>query len=490
MKEERSAIVIGGGIGGLATAALLAHRGWRVSLLEKNQELGGLCGRFSEAGFTFDTGPSWYLMPDVFERFFRLLGEDIHAHLELVRPAPSCRIFFEGRPESVDFVSDFEKDKGALISLDPGALPRLERYFARAEEHYRFADAHVLHESRDTLRSHAPLLFKKGFPYRGIFSSLGREVLRVAKTPELRAVLSYPALFLGTEPRRTPALFSMLTYADFGMGVWYPMGGMYEIVRALVRIGEVRGASYYSSAEVQAVLVEEGRAVGIELVSGKKYAADIIISNTDRSFFDRHFIPSEYSEHSDAFWRRKTPGFSAAALFLGTRRKIPELAHHNFFFTRGWEKQFKVFRQGLVPDDLAFYLTMRSATDDSAAPKGMENLFALVPLPSAPAPPREAVDVALERVFQKITARAPSLRDAVMFQKTWYPDDYAKKHGTFGGSLLGLAHTFFQTGPFRPSHRSSRLRNLYFVGSSTNPGIGVPACLLSAEQVIQDIRMT
>ncbi len=488
--RKKNVSIIGGGIGGLGVAALLARDGYRVHLFEKNPTLGGVCNRFSEEGFTFDTGPSWYMMPEIFENFFGLFGEKIGNFLNLVRLAPSCRMFFDEHPRGIDFFSDFAKDKNAFALLEPGSEERIELYYARARQKYRFVSEHIFRENKETLLDYAKLFFKKGGLGMGLgaVSSMDAEISRVARTPELRAVLQYPAMFLGAGPWRLPALYSFMSYAAFEQGVWYPKGGMYQVVEVLVSLGKKHGVTYHTSAPVESVHVAEGRATGFALEGGKYFAADIVVSDADRFYTEEQLLPARYRDYPKSFWENKEPSYGVLLLFLGIRKKIPALAHHNFFFNRGWKEQFRDIEKGKLSADPSFYIGMRSATDSSCAPSGMENIFVLVPVPASTAVSNDELDRYGEKVMRKMISIVPGLEKGIAFERRWYPQDFAERYHSFRGSALGLAHTFFQTGPFRPPHRSKSVKNLYFVGATTNPGIGMPTCLVSATQVFKEIR--
>lgn len=483
---RKNIAIIGGGIGGLASAVRLAHAGHHVEIFEKNAKLGGVCNQFSEDGFTFDTGPSWYLMPEVYEEFFNSVGENIRDYLTLVRLNPSQRAFFDTKPEVYEFKSDFEKDKKAFESLAPESFTALKKYFARTKRRYDIAIPHIRNERSESLSAYMKLFFSGKVFGLGRMNTMQREVYRTTRSSELRAMLVVPSLFLGTMPWRVPALFSFLSYADFGLGTWYPMGGMYKIVEALVAIGKKNGVVYHTSSPVRSIETENGRAMGLVLKSGETYAADIILSNADRSHTET-LLPASDRDHSDAFWERKIPTFGAILIFLGVNKKLPALAHHNFFFSEHWDEHLADIERGVLSENPSVYVCMPSATDPSCAPAGMENVFVLIPTPASSALSKQDLDACADRVIEKIATRVPAFKDSIVLDRRWYPSDFGEKYNSFKNSALGLALTHFQTAPFRPSHTSRRLSNLYFVGSTTNPGAGLPACFLSAERVTKEI---
>ncbi len=485
--QRKHIAIIGGGIGGLASAILLARAGYRVSLFEKNPTLGGVCNRSSEDGFTFDTGPSWYMMPEVYEEFFNSVGENIRDYLKLVRLDPSQKAFFDGRPQPYEFSSDFEKDKKVFEALAPNSESALGKYYARAKRRYKIAMPHIRNERSETILAYMKLFFSGKVFGLGRMGTMQREISRLTPSSELRAILSVPSLFLGTMPWRVPSLFSFLTYADFGKGIWYPMGGMYKIVEALVAVGKKNAVEYHTSSPVRRVETEGGRAIGLTLENGERITADIVLSNADRSHTEQ-LLPASDRDHSDAFWKKKIPTFGAVLIFLGVSKKLPELAHHNFFFAENWDEHLHDIERGVLSQNPSFYVNIPSATDPSCAPSGMENVFVLIPVPASTSLTKEDLDACADRVIEKIATRVPSFKDSIALDRRWYPSDFGEKYNSFKNSALGLALTHFQTAPFRPSHTSRHIDNLYFVGSTTNPGAGVPACFLSAERVVKQIE--
>jgi phytoene desaturase len=482
----RHIVIIGGGIGGLASAILLARAGNRVSVFEKNSTLGGSCNTLSEQGFTFDTGPSWYMMPEVFEEFFENIGEDVAKYLRLVPLHPSQRAFFDDHPRPFEFMSDLEKDLPVFESIEPGSTVALKKYYLKSKRRYEIAIPHIRDPYSETLYAYMKLFFAGNVFGLGRFNAMGGEIDRAVRSSELRALLRLPSLFLGTAPEKTPAMFNFLTYADFGLGIQYPIGGMYSIVRSLVAIGKTHGVEYRVSSSVRSIEVSSGKATGIALESGETISADVVLSNANRPYTEG-LLPRSSRDHSDAFWQKTKPTFSALILFLGIGKKLPELAHHNLFFSKQWEQHLRNIEQGILSDEPSFYVGAPSVTDPSCAPPGMENLFVLIPVPAEPTFSKEALDACADAVIEKIAARMPSFKQAIIVDRRWYPNDFGTKYNSFRNSAMGLAHTMWQTAPFRPSQKSSGVENLYFVGATTDPGIGVPSCLISAERVARMI---
>jgi phytoene desaturase len=488
------AVVIGGGIGGLATAALLGRHGHAVTVLEKNPLLGGRANYFEADGFRFDMGPSWYLMPDVFEHFFALMGERVEDHLQLTRLDPSYRITFRGSDLEVDMFSDLERDVPTFERLEPGSGQALRDYLKRSEEQYGVAIEQFMYRNHDSLFD----FFNRKTAMQGrqlhVFENMHRYISRSFSSDAVQKILEYQLVFLGSSPYNTPALYNIMSHIDFNMGVFYPQGGIYSIVRALVALGEKHGVEYRTEAPVAAILSENGGATGVRLASGEEVPADLVVSNADLHHTETELLEAPQRTYPARYWRSKTLAPSAFILYLGLKGQVPSLTHHNLAFGQDWRRGFAdIFDHPAWPSDPSYYVCAPSRTDPGTAPEGHENLFVLVPV--APGLPMTEADIATYRrkVLDLLAADfdVPDLEARIVVERSYTSRDFTADYNAFGGSALGLAHTMRQT-VFRPNNVSKKLRNLYYVGASTNPGIGMPICLISAElafkRVIGDRR--
>lgn len=482
--SERVAI-IGSGIGGLATACLLAKKGYRVQVFEKNARLGGLCNSFEAEGFTFDMGPSWYLMPDVFENFFSLMGEKVSDHLDLVKLGPSYRIYFKDTQKHYDFYSDLERDLPTFEALEPGAGDKLREYLRLSEMQYRIALKGFMYKNNDTVFD----FLNKQVAIEGrqleVFSKMSNYVEKFFKTDEVQKIMEYQLVFLGSSPYNTPALYNIMSHIDFNMGVYYPRGGIYQIVKALHRIGMKHGVEYFTNSPVQRILTGRNRkARGLRLASGQEISADMVVSNASIHHTETRLLARPYRSFSDRYWKKRTLAPSAFIIYLGLKDKVPNIAHHNLVFAQDWRCNFdEIFDHPKWPTDPSLYVCAPSVTDPNVAPHGQENLFVLVPT----APGLQASDEQLERYADKILATIekemdiPNLRNRIAFKRIFWAKDFAQNYNTQDGTALGLAHTMNQTAILRPNNVSKRLKNLFYAGANTNPGIGMPICLISAE---------
>lgn len=518
-------VVVGGGIGGLATAALLARGGALVTLLERHDSVGGRTGTVTFDGFRFDTGPSWYFMPEVFEHLFALLGERVEDHLDLVRLDPAYRVFPEpvaGRTsQTLDVVADAETNWRTFDALQPGAGEAMRAYVAASGDAYRTALDHFLYTTFARLdRVVSPDVVRRSRTLVGLLTqTLAAHVANTVKHPVLRQVLGYHAVFLGSSPYRVPALYSLMSHLDLGDGVRYPRGGMYTLVEALERIARANGVEIRTGADVASIEVERtprswrhprrtGVARGVRLASGEVVEADVVVSAADRHHTETVLLGAEHRSLPASWWEDRGPGISSLLILAGVRGELPELPHHSLFFTRDWEGNFEDIlgpggpnAPGSDPDDLrvpdagSLYVSRTSATEPGTAPPGHENLFVLVPFPAdarlgadeTGAYSRAALEAHADRYLDQIArwAGVPDLRDRVVTRRVVGPADFARDFSAWRGSALGMEHTLRQSAMFRPGDASARVPNLLHVGGGTIPGVGLPMCAISAELVVK-----
>jgi len=492
VEKKKHIIIIGSGIGGLGSAALLAKSGFDVTVIEKNENLGGRTNIFEANGYTFDMGPSWYLMPDVFEHYFKLLGEKVSDHLELVKLSPSYRVFFANDKELpiVDIHSDLEKDLPLFEKLEPGITPKIKEYLKRSSEQYEMAKDTFMYRnigiSIDFLNWK---IIKKGIELNP-FQTMQSYLNKWFKSERLKKILEYTLVFLGSDPAKTPALYNIMNAIDFNMGVYYPKGGIYEIVKALVKINKNSGTKFLTSAPVKEIIIENKKAVGIKLENGKQIKADIVISNADLWFSETKLLKKQYQTYPEKYWNKVVLSPSAFIMYLGLDREINILSHHNLRFGEDWKQNFKeLFDNPKLPEDPSYYICKPTETDPQLSPKGTDNLFVLVPIP----PGLNLTDSVMTQYRQKILdllkkdLSLPKFDDYIVFERSYWTDDFKNDYNAYKGTALGLAHTLKQT-IFRPSNKSKKVKDLYYVGAGTSPGIGMPICLISAELVYKRIQ--
>lgn len=488
---NKKVVIIGAGIGGLGTAGLFAKKGYDVTVLEKNEHAGGRANIFEANGFRFDMGPSWYLAPDLFEHYFRLLGERVEDHLDLVRLTPSYRIFFQGDPETLEIHSDIEKDGRTFDAIEPGSSEKLKKYLAQSEYQYEVATQHFMYKNYDTVFD----FFNKRVMTEGqklsVFSKMHNFVTRFFKTRKLQQVMEYTMVFLGTSPYEAPAIYNLMSHMDFNQGVFYPQGGFYELINALVRVAEKNGARVRTNSAVVEILIKNGKASGVRLENGEVVEADIVISNADYQFTETRLLPEKAQTYKRKYWDKKVLAPSAFILYLGVKEKMPQLIHHNLLFSDDWRKNFdEIYKDPKLPNEPSLYVCAPSVTDPNVAPEGKENLFVLVPIASGleitEERKQEYADHVLERMEREMGLEG--LREKIEYMRIYTVEDFLKDYNSFKGTALGLAHTIWQTAIFRPNNRSKKVSNLFYVGAGTNPGIGTQICLISAELVYKRVH--
>ena len=504
----RRAVVVGAGIAGLASAALLAREGYDVEVVERSARVGGRAGLWEADGFRFDTGPSWYLMPEAFDHFFALLGTSTAAELNLVALDPAYQVLSEGADDRIVVRAGTENAVALFEEHEPGAGAALRRYLASSRRSYELAMRHFLYTTWRDLR---PLLRREvlaGLPElaRLLTTPLDGYVGRRFRDPRLRQVLGYPAVFLGTGPDRAPALYHLMSHVDLADGVRYPMGGMTTIIAAVERVARANGVRITTGTEATRVLTERvGRAARVTGVAVRDAAgerdvpADVVVGAGDLHHLETRMLPRELQTYPASWWARRDPGFGAVLLYLGVRGRLPELEHHSLLFTRDWDANFRaIFDDARVPDPTSMYVCTPSRTDPAVAPEGDENVFVLVPVPADLRLGRGGVggagDPALEAVADAAIAQIsdwagiPDLADRVTVRRTVGPADFAADLHAWSGTALGPAHTLRQSALLRGRNASKRVRGLYYAGGSTIPGIGLPMCLISAEILVKAVR--
>ncbi|TKX61101.1 phytoene desaturase [Halorubrum sp. ASP1] len=474
-----SVVVIGGGFGGLSTACYLADAGADVTLLEKNEQLGGRASRLEVDGFRFDMGPSWYLMPDVFERFFGHFGRSPDEFYELERLDPHYRVFWKDG-DKVDVLPDREKNKEIFESYEPGAGEAFDEYLAESERTYEIGMEHFVYEDRPRLRDYVDTDVMR---YSWGLSLLGKmqgHVEDYFDHPKLQQLMQYTLVFLGGSPTNTPALYNLMSHVDYNMGVYYPDGGIGAVVDGIVELADDLSVEFVTDAEVTGI---EGRygAFAVDTEGGERYLADRVVSDADYAHTEQELLPEHKRQYTEEYWESRTYAPSAFLLYLGVEGDVPDLEHHTLVLPTDWDEHFaQIFDDPEWPDDPAYYLCVPSKTDDTVAPEGHSNLFALVPIAPGLADTPEIRNRYRDLVIDDIAENTGTdLRGRVVVEETFSVDDFADRYNSYAGSALGLAHTLTQTSLLRPSHVSDAVDGLYFTGSTTTPGIGVPMCLIS-----------
>ena len=481
---SKSAIVIGSGFSGLSAAAYLAKQGFRVKVFEKNSQFGGRARVFEEDGFKFDMGPSWYWMPEVFEKFYGDFGKTTSDFYNLKRLDPSYKVFFSDK-DQINLPSKLEDIYKLFESYEEGAGEKLKEFLAAAEYRYDIGMNRMVPKP-----SLSPLEFVdweviNGLFKMDLFNSFRSYTDKYFKHPFLKSIIEFPILFLGATAENTPALYSMMNHADMALGTWYPEGGMHEIIKAFVQICEEFGVEMHSSSPVTKINSSGDYADSVT-VNDQEHYADLIIAGADYAHVDRELLAEDAKNYNEEYWDSRTMAPSCLLYYLGVNKKIDGLLHHNLFFDESLDEHAEeIYESPQWPSKPLFYVCNPSKTDSTVAPPGQENLFILIPVATGLANDNDSIreryfDIVLNRI-EKLTSQ--KIRDNIIYKRTYAHSDFIQDYNAFKGNAYGLANTLDQTAILKPSIKSKKLRNLYFTGQLTVPGPGIPPSIISGKIV-------
>ncbi|NVM16800.1 MAG: phytoene desaturase [Candidatus Lokiarchaeota archaeon] len=492
-KEGRKVIVIGAGFTGLASAAILADAGYEVILLEKNDRPGGRAMVWEENGYTFDMGPSWYMMIEAYENLFSYIGKKPEDYYNTIRLSPSYRVFFSEN-ESMDIMDDINKNYPLFDGFEPGGGKKLKKFIDQSQRMYEIALQKFLYKDywsfRDLLDKS---LIKDGLKLK-IFTKLDKYVKKYFTSDKARKVVSYHVAFVGASPPTSPAVYSLLSHCDMNLGIWYPMGGFGAIVDAIMKAGLEKGVVIKFNTEVSKIVVEDKIAKKI-ITNNGYYEADLILNTGDYESGEIELLEKEHRSYSKKYWEKKMIAPSAFLIYLGLNKKLNNFLHHNFYFNSDWNTYFnQLFGSNPEwPEDPSIYITVPSKSDPSLVPPDGELMTILVLV----SPDLEDLESNREPYFNKILEKVEkltgeSIRDSIVVKKIVAHEHFKNTFNAYKGTALGLAHTLRQTALFRPHHKSKKVKNLYYAGHYTHPGVGVPVSLISAqlacEKIIDDIK--
>lgn len=483
----KSVIVIGSGFAGLSAASFMAKAGWNVTVLEKNNTPGGRARQWKENGFTFDMGPSFYWMPDVFEKYFAQFGKKVSDYYTLQRLDPSYRIYWQDG--YTDMPADFEELKKVFESLEPGSAARLEKFLAGAAYKYEAGINNLVYKPGRSISEFMDWQTISGVFKLQVFSSIKKHIAKYFTHPKLRQMMEFPVLFLGALPEDTPALYSLMNYADIRGGTWYPKGGMYAVVEGMYKLATELGVQFQFDENVKEIRIGKGTAKFV-ITDKNEYAADAVISGADYHFTEKELLPAAYRSYSENWWNKKIMAPSCLLYYVGLNKKLKQPVHHSLFFDVSFDTHGKeIYKDPRWPAEPLFYVSVSSVTDENAAPPGQENIVFLIPVASGLEGDTEELR---ERYFQKIVRRMEqhleeNILDAVVYKKTYSVSNFVDDYNSFRGNAYGLANTLMQTAIFRPSCRSKKVNNLFYTGQLTVPGPGVPPSLISGEVVAKQV---
>jgi phytoene desaturase len=482
----KKVIVIGSGFAGLATASCLAKWGYDVTVLEKNDEPGGRARKFEAEGFTFDMGPSWYWMPEVFEEYFNLFGKKASDYYDLVRLDPSYRIFF-GKKDELNVPAGVEALCEMFEQEEPGSSVKLRQFLAEAKYKYEVGMGEFVRKPSLSILEFADLRILASMFRLQMFSSLSSHVRSLFKSKKLIELLEFPVLFLGATPENTPAMYSLMNYADMALGTWYPKGGMTKIIEGMIALAKELGVKIQLGEEVRQIYVPNGHATKVITTKGE-YAADVVVGGADYHHVEQNLLNERVRQYDANYWDKRVMAPSSLLFYLGINKRLNGLLHHNLFFDKDFKKHaVEIYDQPAWPTEPLFYVCAPSMTDPTVAPTGCENLFVLIPL----APDLEDTEEMRERYYHIVMERLENLtgqdvRKSVVYKRSFAHNDFKSDYHAFKGNAYGLANTLLQTAFLKPRIKSKKVSNLYYTGQLTAPGPGVPPSLISG-QVVADL---
>jgi phytoene desaturase len=484
---RKKVIIIGSGFSGLSAASFLAQSGFDVEVFEKNAIAGGRARKFEAEGFTFDMGPSWYWMPDVFEKFFGHFGKKPSDYYELERLDPSYRIVW-GENDYNDLPADFEAYCDMFESLEKGAAAKLKKFLKGAEFKYEMGINNLVYKKSDSIFEFTDPKLISGLIKLDVFKSFHNYVRKYFSNPKLIQMIEFPVLFLGGTPKTTPALYSLMNYGDIKLGTWYPKGGIFKVVEGMVELAESLGVKFHYNAPVSKIEVNNGIADKI-IVNGQKYEADVIIGSADYNHVEQNLIPMEYRTYSPNYWEKRVMSPSSMIFYLGVNAELPNLLHHTLFFDEDFTKHAEeIYNDPKWPERPSIYISNTSKSDPTVAPKGMENVMVLIPV----APGLDDTEEIREKYYKYIIEKLERFTGAridenIVFKRSYAHNDFMNDYNAFKGNAYGLANTLMQTAFLKPKLKSKKIKNLFYAGQLTVPGPGVPPALISGQVAANEI---
>lgn len=484
MKKKQKAVVVGAGISGMAIACLLAKQNFEVTVVEKNSIYGGRGRVFKANDFIFDMGPSWYLLPEVFEDFFELFDENIQDYLKLKKLEPSYRIFLP-KGKVVDISTNIEENIKTFESIEPGSGDNFKKYLEKSEKLYKVLVGKLFYKdltSRKVLMDKTLLKEFKGISASDLFSNYEKLCSKYFKSEELKRIIQYGVALLGSHPEDAPGLYAMMSYVDYKQGVYYPAGGIGKLFSAIYKLSKKFGVEYKFNFDVTEFGYTNKNIDSVVSENGQKVNADIVVMNGDYAHSELNILDKKYRTYDEKYWTSKKLGASAFIIYLGINKKLENLQHHNLFLDRDWKEHFKALNNSdKWPERPAYYVCAPSKTDKTVAPQNCENLFFTIPIPAGVVD-NDSVRIAyfdkIIKHFERVIGE--EIKYNIIYKKVFTVKDFIRDFHAYKGTALGLANNIRQTGFLRVGYKSKRLENLYYTGQYVHPGSGLSACIASA----------
>jgi len=480
-------VVIGSGFSGLVAATELSAAGHDVVIVEKNSSPGGRARQFKADGFTFDMGPSWYWMPEVFEQYFSKHGKTVSDYYQLKRLDPSYTVCF-GPNDFVDIPASFQELLDLFESLEEGAAEKLNSFLDEAAYKYKVGMEEYVWKPSVSITEFFDLKVIKSALKLQMFSSISKQIRSLFKHPKIIQLLEFPVLFLGATPQDTPALYSLMNYADLKLGTWYPEGGMYKIIEGMTSLAKEKGVKFLYNSEVTSINISNGNVTSVK-TGEENISCDYIVASADYHHVEQNLISKEYRKYSEDYWEKRSMAPSSLLFYLGLDKKLDGIEHHTLFFDTDFDLHAKeIYKDPKWPSKPLFYMCTPSVTDHSISPPNCENVFLLMPL----APGIKDSEELREKYFEVLTSRVKELcgidiRKHIIFKRSYCIEDFKNDYHAFKGNAYGLANTLNQTAILKPSIKNKKVSNLYFAGQLTVPGPGVPPSIISGQMVANEL---
>lgn len=486
--QRKKVKIIGAGFAGLAAASSIAWKGYDVEVFEKNFRPGGRASLIEEEGYRFDKGPSWYWLPDVYEDFFGKFGKKPEDYYALKRLDPSYRVYFS-REDAVDVPASQSELFDLFESVEPGSAKHLKKLLDEAAYKYEVGMKEFVFKPSLSITEFFDMRILKSLFRLGMFQTVHSYVKKRFSDPRLRQILEFPILFLGSKPKSTPSLYTLMNHADLTLGTWYPDGGFYSVVKGMETLAKDLGVKFHYEAPVEEILVGDGKANGIK-VGGEKFDADVVVGSADYHHVEQNLLQPQYRQYSHKYWNSREMAPSALLFYLGFNKKIDNLLHHNLLFDESFEEHAsEIYDHPEWPEKPLLYVSATSKTDGNVAPEGHENIVVLIPVAPDMKSGKEVREKYLDLVLDRMEAiTGENLREHLVYRRSYAQEDFIKEFNSFKGNAYGLSNILSQTAILKPSLVSKKVPNLFYTGQLTTPGPGVPPVIISGQVVANEIE--